>query len=430
MITQIKYYCLIIFTVAAFTCEAQSKNNLSMINTSHLDFLYEEINISGTSMGIIHIYSNYPEYKWIDDDDEGTACVDDAARAAQFYMIHYNLTNDKSSYKKAKMLTKFLIFMQAENGYFYNFIWGNHSINKTFKTSVAEPNWWTWRAIAALSDASTFFKEKDLEFTSIINESLNKTVTTLKLNLPVTKSYREINGLQKPTWLPSETASDQAALLLLGLIAYSESANDSIILEYMKDLSEGIAMMQAGNAKTFPFGAILSWENLWHAYGNLQSYALLKSFEYSGVVNFKDIALTEIKYFYKYLIDNMYLNEFTISKDDNKYVEMDKKVFSQIAYGIRPMVYASLEAYEVTKDTAYAVQAGVIAAWLLGNNLAKQKMYNSETGMCYDGINSETNINLNSGAESTIEALLTIIAIEQNSISKRIFNSFNKNNYK
>ena len=95
------------------------------------------------------------------------------------------------------------------------------------------------------------------------------------------------------------------------------------------------------------------------------------------------------------------------------------------------MVFACLKAYDITKDTVYAEQAGVIATWLLGNNLAEKLMYNNKNGMCYDGINSETNINLNSGAESTIEALLTIISVEQNSISKRVFhNYFQKNNYK
>ncbi|MCF6269111.1 MAG: hypothetical protein L3J41_05325 [Melioribacteraceae bacterium] len=431
MITQIKYYCIIIFLAASFTCEAQSKNSsLSIINTSHLDYLYQEINVSGKSMGIIHIYSDYPEYKWIDDDDEGTACVDDAARAAQFYMKHFDLTGEKSSYEKAEKLLQFLLFMQADNGYFYNFIWGDYSINKTFKTSVAEPNWWTWRAIAALSDGYQFFQDRDVEFASVINNSLSKVITVLKSNLPVTKETRVINGLLQPTWLPSETASDQAALLLIGLISYSESVNDSIISDYIKDLSEGILLMQAGDAETFPFGAFLSWQNLWHAYGNLQSYALLKSFEFSNSNNAKDAALLEINHFYNYLTDNNYLNEFTLNTENNISIAANKKTFSQIAYGIRPMVYACLMAYEVTNDTVYAEQAGVIAAWLLGNNIAKKQMYNNENGMCYDGINSETNINLNSGAESTIEALLTIIAIEQNSISKRVFNNFSKSNFK
>jgi len=432
MIARITYSCIIIFIATAFNCSGQSKSNsLSMINTSHLDYLYEEINVSGKSMGIIHIYSNHPDYNWIDDADEGIACVDDAARAAQFYMKHFNLTGEKTSYEKVEKLLEFLLFMQSDNGYFHNFIWSDYTINKTFKTSKAEPNWWTWRAIAALVDGYSFLKNRDAAFASIINNSLNKTITSLKSGLPVTKETRIINGLQKPTWLPSETAADQAALLLFGLISYSESTNDSLISDYIKDLCEGIVMMQAGDVETFPFGSFLSWQNLWHAYGNLQSYALLNSFEFCNSNNFKEAALLEINNFYKYLSNNLYLNEFTVSKKLNKYVVDEKNIFSQIAYGIRPMVYACLKAYDVTKDTIYATQAGVIATWLLGNNLAKKLMYNNETGMCYDGIISETNINLNSGAESTIEALLTIISVEQNSISKRVFhNYFQKNNYK
>ncbi len=41
-------------------------------------------------------------------------------------------------------------------------------------------------------------------------------------------------------------------------------------------------------------------------------------------------------------------------------------------------------------------------------------MYDPHTGRCFDGINSTDKINENSGAESTIEALLTLIRIEQN----------------
>ena len=40
-------------------------------------------------MAIIHIYSNYPDYAYVGDDDEGIACIDDAARAAIFYLEYY-----------------------------------------------------------------------------------------------------------------------------------------------------------------------------------------------------------------------------------------------------------------------------------------------------------------------------------------------------
>ena len=52
-----------------------------------------------------------------------------------------------------------------------------------------------------------------------------------------------------------------------------------------------------------------------------------------------------------------------------------------------------------------------LASWLAGNNPAGQQMYDPETGRCFDGIGTETEINRNSGAESTIEALLILQAI-------------------
>ena len=51
-------------------------------------------------------------------------------------------------------------------------------------------------------------------------------------------------------------------------------------------------------------------------------------------------------------------------------------------------------------------------------------MYNPSNGMNYDGIISKEKINMNSGAESTIEALLTLLAIEQNSISKKALKKY------
>ena len=46
---------------------------------------------------------------------------------------------------------------------------------------------------------------------------------------------------------------------------------------YVKKLADGIVLMQQGDATHIPYGAFLSWENTWHAYGNDQAYALLKA---------------------------------------------------------------------------------------------------------------------------------------------------------
>jgi hypothetical protein len=88
------------------------------------------------------------------------------------------------------------------------------------------------------------------------------------------------------------------------------------------------------------------------------------------------------------------------------------KKYPQIAYGISPMILASVEAYHITKSNKYAVLAGELGSWFFGNNVANIIMYNTTTGRIFDGIDSESKFNNNSGAESTIEALLSIQAIE------------------
>jgi len=49
-------------------------------------------------------------------------------------------------------------------------------------------------------------------------------------------------------------------------------------------------------------------------------------------------------------------------------------------------------------------------------------MYFPLSGICYDGINSQNVINKNSGAESTIEALLSLLTLEQNQIAINTLN--------
>jgi len=48
-------------------------------------------------------------------------------------------------------------------------------------------------------------------------------------------------------------------------------------------------------------------------------------------------------------------------------------------------------------------------------------MYDPKTGRGYDGIDNKKKINKNSGAESTIEALMTLMEISDNPISLRYF---------
>jgi hypothetical protein len=67
-----------------------------------------------------------------------------------------------------------------------------------------------------------------------------------------------------------------------------------------------------------------------------------------------------------------------------------------------------VEAYKQTGNKKYKESAFQWVSWLSGKNTASTIMYDPETGRCNDGIKSGTAINQNSGAESTIEALLCL----------------------
>jgi len=410
------------FVLAAPACdqrsgELQQKTEL-IINTSHLDSLYEEVTSFGNTFGIIHIYSEYPDYKWVGDSDEGIACIDDAARAAIFYMENYKSYGDESSLHKAKKLLEFIFYMHSENGFFYNFIFDDYSINKEHANSLNEPNWWSWRAMWALSEGYRLYKNIDHQFAESIFSCFSEAVDATKQIIPDDNKFKMIGEINFPTWLPGESASDQASVLILALLNYLEEKKDTVVLKYLNRLCDGVLQMQKGDSANIPYYAFLSWQNMWHAYGNSQSYTLLKASSFLEREDLFNAALNEIDYYYDYLIKENYLSTFTLGIDRGHLQFVTYQKFSQIAYNFRPMIYSCLEAFRMTNDSVYAIKAGEITSWFFGYNIVNQQMYFNSTGICYDGINSKTSVNKNSGAESTIEALLALLAIENNPVAQ------------
>lgn len=90
------------------------------------------------------------------------------------------------------------------------------------------------------------------------------------------------------------------------------------------------------------------------------------------------------------------------------------------------MVFAATEAFRLTGQKKYADIAGHLAAWFLGANPTGESIYSVSTGRCYDGIRSADSINRNSGAESTIEALLALQRVELYPEVKTALNKYKK----
>jgi hypothetical protein len=311
--------------------------------------------------------------------------------------------------------------MQTDEGYFYNFIRDDHTINSVYRTSTPGPNWWTWRALWALSEAHKYFEKKDTLFAETIYKSFEKGILKSISDYNSNENTEAAEGFETPIWLPAQSGSDQAAIFNLNLLYYFQVSGDSEALDIIKSLCKGIMMMQINDETSDQYGAFRSWRNNWHAWGNLQSYSLLKVYKQIKDEAMLQSAILEINSFYRYLVEGNFLNELELRNINDRVSLISVKQFPQIAYGIRPMVYACIEAFNITGDSSYAILAGQIGKWLIGKNPAAKFMYDMKTGKCFDGIISDNEINFNSGAESTIEALMTIIELSKNDLA---FNAF------
>lgn len=390
------------------------------VNLSHLNRLYQPVKLAnGAEVGTVAIYSDAPDYRLVTDADEGFTCVDDVSRAALFLLHEPDLATNTDKQTKLRAMTEFVLQLQSDagddgSGYFYNFLWPDKLINKTFKTSVAEPNFWSWRAMWHLTEAYPYYQKADPILAERIQLATQKLVTVMLRDFgDQRQEFTSVRGVKLPKWLPFGSGSDQAALMLLSLANIQQHTPNVGVLKLIELLGEGIVAMQYGGPGQFPYGAILSFENTWHAYASDQSYALLRVGKLLNKPAWIAAARREIDNFYPYLLKEGLLESFVVeqSGDEVKAVAISK--FSQIAYGVRPMIWAALEAYDQTKDAKYAAMAVQFAGWFLGKNPTNAVMYDRATGRGYDGIGPGAVANRNSGAESTIESLWAFQRLEQ-----------------
>jgi len=434
MIKEIGTFCVCTMSFMLSDCTKRGNNqpvqpkDTALVNTSHLDYLYTPVTFStGIKAAGIYIYAEAPDYHVVGDIDEGFTCVDDVARAAQVYLRSNKFSSDTSVQTKAFNLIRFILEMQSDNGYFYNFLFPDNIINKTGITSINNPEWWSWRALHTLTEGSPIVKSKDIQLSDKMDQAVNKLVIKIKTDLVnIPQTTKVVSGITVPQWLPAGSGTDQAAILILGLIPYCMATNDTGLTSYVRKLADGISLMQQADATHYSYSSFLSWENTWHAYASDQAYSLLKAGVFLNDAQYTNKALAEVDNFYSWLLQNGMKSSFVVAKNANQIQLISEKSFDQIAYGLRPMVFAAIEAYRVTGQQKYADMAGHLAAWFLGTNDAGTNMYSLTTGRCYDGITSASNVNRNAGAESTIEALLTLQRVESYPAVKAALDKYKK----
>lgn len=379
-------------------------------NFSHLRHLTEAITLGGDSVDIVHVYANYPDYRWLEAADagtEGVACVDDAARAAVLYLRHFEFTRSEESLTRARALLGFVLKMQAGDGEFYNFLYKDHSVNRTGRTSLKSFGWWASRGVWCLGTGYRVLKSVDPALAALLKAALDRSlprVNDLLVRYGVTDT---IAGYPVPRWLPYDSGSDVTSELLLGLVDYHAAAPDARLQSVIEKLADGLMMMQSGTPGRAPYGVHRSWETRWHMWGNAQTQVLAAAGRIFNNKAFAASARREADGYYGRVLIDGFMKEGDLASGE------PPLRYEQIAYAVRPMAVGLLRVYEATGKRNYLVMAGLAASWLFGNNVLHRSMYDPATGRCFDGISDSATVNKNSGAESTIEALFTIVEIER-----------------
>jgi multiple sugar transport system substrate-binding protein len=203
----------------------------------------------------------------------------------------------------------------------------------------------------------------------------------------------------------SATATSEALLGLLALQRADPSASNAALAGRTAAL---LVPLSSGDAMTPPWGARVDRPGVeWHAWGTRSTEALAAA---AVALERPDLLAAA-----KREADVLW-SRFLIAGQVPSAIASDGRVtwFPQIAYGVGPVVEGYLALAAATGERRYAVFAGLTAGWLLGANTAGASMYDATTGRTFDGIDTDTtgpshvNVNRNSGAESTIEALLAL----------------------
>jgi hypothetical protein len=272
------------------------------------------------------------DYKWVDAGNEGIACVDDAARAAVVYLRHFEITGDTTSLRRGRKLIDFCRYMQAEDGLFHNFIFADHSINREGPSSFKSLGWWTARGVWAIGEGSRIFRDRDPAYTNLLQKHVQKTFVHLDTLLQRHPAIDEINGFNVPRWLLYNSAGDATSELVLGLAAYCRATSDPQAKTYLEKYGEAFVAMQLGDEKQFPFGAMLSWKNIWHGWANGQTQALATIAKLVHREDFLAAAKREAECFLPYLQKENFPREMQFARDGDQIHALKTERYPQIAY--------------------------------------------------------------------------------------------------
>ncbi|NUU33340.1 hypothetical protein HNO80_17270 [Arthrobacter sp. C9C5] len=349
---------------------------------------------------------------------QGAFNADDIARTAVVYLRHWQQTGDASSRERAFEVLRELTYLQTITGPNAGnvVLWQQPDGALTPSAKPAElpdpsdsaESYWLARTVWALGEGYAAFKSADPEFAAFLQTRLDLALTSLnKQSLSKYGKFDLADGARVPAWLISGGA-DASAEAVLGLSAYAAAApDDGDAARALRQLTEGIAAMSSGSAQQWPFGAILPWNQsrtLWHAWGGMTAAAVAGASPQLKRPDLLAAAVRDSAQFTPQLL--------AAGGPDNAWSPVPGE--AQIAYGVDSRVEGLVATAKAANAPGLIDVAAVAAGWYFGANRSGKPAYNPATGTAIDGIETDGRINPNSGAESTIHTLLSMLALDAN----------------
>jgi len=370
------------------------------VRLDHLNHLSLDAVVKGRPVRVVSLYAEAPDYRLTGsparDGFEGIASLDDAARASVVYLREYEATGDVRDRDEAVRLLGFVTAMEQGDGEFVNFIDSAGRLNLNAPSSRKSMSYWAARSIWALGEAVRVLGPNDSTLLMSMRPVLDRAVERMGREID---AGRLIGG--------STTATAEA---LLGLLALQRGEPQTAETSLAMRTADLLAARSAGTGTAAPWGAYVDAPGApWHAWGARSTEALAIAAQNMGRMNHLAAAVKEA---------NGLWGRFLLAGQIPAAVAPDGTPtwYPQIAYGIGPIVEGYLALADLTGQRRYAVFAGLAASWLVGDNPARVTMYDEKSGRTFDGLDgpSSDKLNRNSGAESTIEALLALQRVNSN----------------
>ncbi len=434
-------------TAAPATQSAQTRKQSRLTNLAHLDFLGDRVRpprqaghttyelARKPAIGVLWTYAEHNgdgSFRRVGGGDhdpatdtysQGAFNADDISRAAVVYLRHWRQTRSSSSRRAAVEMLRGLTYLQTVSGPNAGnvVLWmqPDGTLNRSPKPkelpdpSDSDASYWLARTVWALGEAYPLFVKTDPGFARFLKRRLDLGIAALDRQvLDRYGDHLDIDGRRTPAWLIVDGA-DATSEAVLGLASYVRAGGTAQARRALSRFSEGIAMMAGGDARHWPFGAVRPWarsQSVWHAWSSQMPAALTRASVALGNPRLARVARRDSFTFDPWLL--------TSGGPDNGRMPTRNDA-TQIAYGVDSRVQSLLAG----GSRASQQLAGMTAAWFFGANAARRPAYDPRTGVTIDGISREGVVNENSGAESTIHGLLTMLALDAHPQARRIARS-------